>query len=259
MAITGKVKLHFTRSSMAFILPNCRGVDQYVSVRLDASVIDGAEVLRSALIYRVGLVANPSIFFGGEMENRSRVPLTLLPDQARVDDDRARNDLIAMIYQELRDVAARMMQHERKGHTLPPTAVVHEAVMRILGEEVFERASDRDFLVRAAARAMREILVDHARRKSAGRRGGTWERVPLDSLVDYFESQSLDVAAVHEAIDRLTELNERQGQAMTLRYFGGLTVPEIASALDVSVATVERDCRLARAWLHGQLRDGRSE
>ena len=106
---------------------------------------------------------------------------------------------------------------------------------------------------------MREILVDHARRRAAGRRGGKWQRVPLDSLVDYFDSQSLDVPAVHEAIDRLTELNDRQGQAMTLRYFGGLTVAEIASALDVSVATVERDCRLARAWLHGQLRDGRSE
>ena len=156
-------------------------------------------------------------------------------------------------------MAARMMRKERDGHTLPPTAVVHEAVMRMLGEEVFERASDPNFLFQAAARAMREILVDHARRRSADRRGGTWERVPLDSLVDYFESQSLDIAAVHEAVDRLTMMNERQGQAMTLRYFGGLTVAEIASALDVSVATVERDCRLARAWLHGQLRDGRSE
>ena len=78
-------------------------------------------------------------------------------------------------------------------------------------------------------------------------------------MVDYFDSQSLDILAVHEAIDRLTDLNARQGQAMTLRYFGGLTVAEIASALDVSVVTVERDCRLARAWLHAQLRDGRPE
>jgi RNA polymerase sigma-70 factor, ECF subfamily len=193
------------------------------------------------------------------MDNEARVGWTLVLDRARAGDDRARNDLIAMIYEELRNVAARMMRKERLGHTLPPTAVVHEAVMRMLGDQVFDRAADRDFLFRAAARAMREILVDHARRRSAGRRGGKWERVPLDSLVDYFESQSLDVAAVHDAIDRLTELNERQGQAMTLRYFGGLTVAEIASALDVSVATVERDCRLARAWLHAQLRDGRSE
>jgi RNA polymerase sigma factor (TIGR02999 family) len=193
------------------------------------------------------------------MESGPAVGLTLILDQARAGDDRARNDLIAMIYQELRQVAARMMRRERPGHTLPPTAVVHEAVMRMLGEAVFDRAADRDFLFKAAARAMREILVDHARRRGAARRGGQWQRVPLDSVVDYFDAQSLDVLAVHEAIDRLSALNMRQGQAMTLRYFGGLTVEEIASALDVSVVTVERDCRLARAWLHGQLRDGRSE
>lgn len=193
------------------------------------------------------------------MESRSRAGSFLVSEQVRPEEDRARNDRIAMIYQELRAVAGRMMRNERQGHTLPPTAVVHEAVMRMLGEGLFETAPDRNFLFRAAARAMREILVDHARRRSAGRRGGTSERVPLDSVVDYFESQSLDVAAVHEAIDRLTAMNERQGRAMTLRYFGGLTVAEIAAALDVSVATVERDCRLARAWLHGQLRDGRSE
>jgi RNA polymerase sigma-70 factor, ECF subfamily len=193
------------------------------------------------------------------MENGPRAGLTFVLDQARAGDDGARNDLIALIYQELREVAARMMRKERAGHTLPPTAVVHEAVMRLLGENVFERAPDRDFLFKAAARAMREILVDHARRRAAARRGGDWQRVPLDSLVDYFDSQALDVLAVHEAIDRLSALNIRQGQAMTLRYFGGMTVEEIASALDVSVVTVERDCRLARAWLHGQLRDGRSE
>jgi RNA polymerase sigma-70 factor (ECF subfamily) len=193
------------------------------------------------------------------MESSSRPGLTFILDQARSGDEGARNDLIAMIYHELRAVAARLMRKERAGHSLPPTAVVHEAVMRMLGENIFDRASDRDFLFRAAARAMREILVDHARRRSAQRRGGEWQRVPLDSLVDYFDSQALDVLAVHEAIDRLTVLNGRQGQAMSLRYFGGLTVEEIASALDVSVVTVERDCRLARAWLHGQLRDGRSE
>ena len=101
---------------------------------------------------------------------------------------------------------------------------------------------------------MREVLIDHARRRAADRRGGGWRRVPLDSIVDYFEAQGLDVVAVHEALDRLAELNERQSQVMTLRYFGGLTVPEVAAALGVSVVTVERDWRLARAWLRGQLR-----
>jgi RNA polymerase sigma factor (TIGR02999 family) len=103
---------------------------------------------------------------------------------------------------------------------------------------------------------MREVLIDHARQRAADRRGGGWQRVPLDSVVDYFEAQGLDVVAVHEALDRLTALNERQGQVMTLRYFGGLTVPEVAEALGVSVVTIERDWRLARAWLRGQLREG---
>ena len=117
---------------------------------------------------------------------------------------------------------------------------------------------DRNFVFAAAGRAMREILVDHARRRNADRRGGGRDRVPLDLLVDYFEAQQVDVAAIHEAINRLSALDERQGQVITLRYFGGMTVPEVASALGVSVATVERDCKLGRAWLHGQLRDGRA-
>jgi RNA polymerase sigma-70 factor, ECF subfamily len=137
--------------------------------------------------------------------------------------------------------------------------VVHEAVMRLLGEAVFDKAPDRNFLLSAASRAMREILVDHARRRASARRGGKRVRVSLDAVVDYFEAQNVDVSAVHEAILRLTALDERQGQAITLRYFGGLTVPEVALALGISVATVERDCRLGRAWLHGQLRDGRDQ
>ncbi|MGZ5952596.1 MAG: ECF-type sigma factor, partial [Isosphaeraceae bacterium] len=93
-------------------------------------------------------------------------------------------------------------------------------------------------------------------RRAAARRGKGWRRVPLDLVADYFEEQGLDVVAVHEALDRLSALNERQAQVMTLRYFGGLTVPEVAAALGVSVVTVERDWRLARAWIRGQLREG---
>lgn len=185
--------------------------------------------------------------------------LTIILARARAGQDGAEGEVIARIYGELRQVAARLMHQERVGHTLSPTAVVHEAVMRLLGEAVFERSPDRNFLFAAAARAMREILVDHARNRAAARRGGRWERVPLDGLVDYFEAQAIDVAEVHEAVIRLAQWDERQGQAITLRYFGGLTVPEVAEALGVSVATVERDCRLGRAWLHSQLRAGRNE
>jgi RNA polymerase sigma-70 factor (ECF subfamily) len=179
--------------------------------------------------------------------------LTMILGRARAGDERARGELIALSYDELRRVASRLMRRERPDHTLPPTAVVHEAVIRLLGEGVFDRAADRSFLFAAAARAMREVLIDHARRRAAARHGGGRRRVPLDVVVDYLEGQGLDVVAVHEALDRLAELDGRQAQVMTLRYFGGMTVAEVAEALGVSVATVEHDWRLARAWLAGQL------
>jgi RNA polymerase sigma-70 factor (ECF subfamily) len=179
--------------------------------------------------------------------------LTVILGRARAGDERARGELIALVYDELRRVASALMRRERADHTLSPTAVVHEAVIRLLGEAVFEKAADRGFLLAAAARAMREVLIDHARRRAAARRGGGTRRVPLDAVVDYFEGQGLDVVAVHEALDRLAALDGRQAQVMTLRYFGGMTVAEVAAALGVSVATAEQDWRLARAWLTGQL------
>jgi RNA polymerase sigma factor (TIGR02999 family) len=99
----------------------------------------------------------------------------------------------------------------------------------------------------------REVRIDHARRRAVGRRGGDRRRVALDEVVDDFEGQRLDVVAVHEALDRLAEPDGRQGQVITLRYFGGMTVAEVAAALGVSTVTVERDWRLARAWLVGQV------
>ncbi len=179
--------------------------------------------------------------------------LTLILGRARAGDDGARGEVVELVYDELRQVASRLMRRERADHTLSPTAVVHEAVIRLLGEAVFDKAADRSYLLASAVRAMREVLIDHARRRSAGRRGGGRKRVPLDSAVDYFEGQGLDILAVHEALDRLAELDERQAHVMTLRYFGGMTVPEVAAALGVAAVTVERDWRLARAWLAGQL------
>jgi len=198
-------------------------------------------------------------FFGGSTVPEVGPELTTILARARAGEDGARGEVIARIYGELRQVAARLMLRERPSHTLSPTAVVHEAVMRLLGEAVFDRSPDRNFLFAAASRAMREILVDHARSRGAARRGGQRERVPLDSLVDYFEAQAIDVSEVNEAVVRLTALDDRQGRAITLRYFGGLTVPEVAQAMGVSVATVERDCRLGRAWLHRELRAGSGE
>ena len=188
------------------------------------------------------------------MTGAPRPDVTLLLERARAGDELARGDLIAQVYAELRRVAAGLMRREHPGHTLSPAAVVHEAVIRLLGEAAFDRAGDRSYLFATAARAMREVLIDHARRRATARRGGGRLRVPLDAVVDYFEDQGLDLVAVHEALDRLAERNGRQSQVVTLRYFGGLTVPEIAEALGVSVGTVERDWRIARAWLSNELR-----
>lgn len=178
--------------------------------------------------------------------------------RAREGDEQAKGELIVRVYDELRRVAGRLMRRERTGHTLSTTGVVHEAVIRLLDKAVFDRAANRSYLFAAAARAMRQVLVDHARRRSAERHGGRLHRVPLDLIIADVEEQKLDVAAVHEALDRLAEWNGRLAQVMTLRYFGQLTIPEVAAALAISTATVERDWRLARAWLRGQLQ-GRDE
>jgi len=188
------------------------------------------------------------------MAGAARPDVTLLLARARDGDVGARDDLIDRVYAELRQVAGGLMRREHPGHTLSPTAVVHEAVIKLLGEATLDRAADRNYLFASAARAMREVLIDHARRRATARRGGGQRRVPLDAVVDYFEDQGLDLVAVHEALDRLAERNGRQAQVVTLRYFGGLTVPEIAEALGVSVGTVERDWRIARAWLSNELR-----
>jgi RNA polymerase sigma factor (TIGR02999 family) len=188
------------------------------------------------------------------MARATRPGMTLLLARARTGDERAQGELIALIYDELRRVASGLMRRERPDHTLSPTAVVHEAVIRLQGGSVIAKASDRGFLFASAARAMREVLIDQARRRATDRRGGGRRRVPLDAVVDYFHEQGVDLVAVHEALDRLAERDGRQAQVVTLRYFGGLTVPEVAEALGVSVGTVERDWRIARAWLSNQLR-----
>ena len=188
------------------------------------------------------------------MADTTRPGVTLLLTRARGGDERARDDLITRVYGELRRVADGLMRRSGPGHTLSPTAVVHEAVIKMLAEAALDRAEDRSYLFASAARAMREVLIDHARRRGTARRGGGRQRVPLDAVLDYFNDQGVDLVAVHEALDRLAERNGRQAQVVTLRYFGGLTVPEIAEALGVSVGTVEHDWRIARAWLSNQLR-----
>jgi RNA polymerase sigma factor (TIGR02999 family) len=157
------------------------------------------------------------------------------------------------VYAELHGLAQGLMAGERLGHTLQPTALVNEAMARLLGRSVLEHVPDRAYLFAAASQTMRQVLVDHARRRKATKRGGNQQRIPLDDVVEAYERERLDLCAMDEALEVLATRSQRQSQVVVLRFFGGLTMPEIAENLGVSLGTVEKDWRVARAWLRGQL------
>jgi RNA polymerase sigma-70 factor, ECF subfamily len=169
--------------------------------------------------------------------------------------ERALDELTPLVYQELRQLAASCLRKERQGHTLQPTALVHEAYLRLVDQRNPSWQS-RSHFFGVAARLMRQILVDHARRRAADKRGGGQESLPLDEALDYLAEQKLDVLAVHEALTELAGLSERQSQVVELRFFGGYTVEEIAELLEVSVSTVESDFRKATAFLRRRLAAG---
>jgi RNA polymerase sigma factor (TIGR02999 family) len=185
------------------------------------------------------------------MDQNQREDLTALINEARTGGKVARDRLFRAIYVEFHRIAVALMGKERQGHTLQPTALVGEAVIRLINGHAIERAPDRRYLFGAANRAMRQALVDHHRKRNT--REGNLKRVPLDEVLAFLEEQNLDIEALDKALDRLAELYERQGLVVALRFFAGLSVAEVAEALDVSVGTVEHDWRFARAWLRDQL------
>jgi RNA polymerase sigma factor (TIGR02999 family) len=182
-----------------------------------------------------------------------RGDLTAILNEARAGGTEARERLVRAIYAELRRTAGGRMRRERPGHTLQPSALVHEALLRLLDGDTLADVPNRRYLFAAAAQAMRQVLVDHARRRSARKRDGNRVRVPLYQVLDGFEEQGLDVIALNEALERLAQEHPRPAQVVDLRFFGGLSVPEVAATLAVSDTTVESDWRFARAWLRGQL------
>jgi RNA polymerase sigma-70 factor (ECF subfamily) len=161
--------------------------------------------------------------------------------------------LFPLVYSELRRVAARMMQGERPGHTLQPTAVVHEAYMRLIAG-AHPTLENRAHFFALAARAMRQVLVDHARRKLAGKRGGEMRvQVELEDHLALTEEQSAEVLAIHEALERLQALDPKQAQIVEMHYFAGNAVEEIAGALGIGERTVKRELQFARLFLKQQL------
>ena len=178
--------------------------------------------------------------------------VTRLLAELREGQQSARDQLIRLLYNDLRRIAASLMQRERSHVTLQPTALVHEAYLRLVGRE--DNFNNRAHFMAAAARAMRNILVDYARAREADKRGGDAAKIPLDENVTILSSeQSIELLALHTALERLAEFAPRQGQVVEMRYFGGLTEEEIAYALGVSPKTVKRDWQAAQAWLYGEL------
>jgi RNA polymerase sigma factor (TIGR02999 family) len=179
-----------------------------------------------------------------------RDPLSPDPSAAAPD------HLSPIIYSELRRLAASYLRRERPGHTLQPTALVHEAYMRLLDQRKVDWSNRAQFMGLAAV-MMRRILVNHARDRVAHKRGGGAEHVPLTLVGEGIGAAVVNVIDLHEALERLSETDARKGRIVELKFFGGLTTDEIAETLGISAATVERDWKFARAWLYEAI-SGRS-
>lgn len=161
-------------------------------------------------------------------------------------------DLLPAYYDELRSMAATYLSRERLDHTLQPTALVHEAYLRLMGQRTVGWQNKTQFFA-AAATVMRRILVDHARAQKSCKRGGDRKRTPLDDSFAVFQKKAYDIVQLDEGLTRLAAIDMRKARVVELRFFGGLTVQEVSTVLDVPVRTVERDWTLAKAWLRGEL------
>jgi RNA polymerase sigma-70 factor (ECF subfamily) len=186
------------------------------------------------------------------MSNSSTGKVTRLLAEWSCGDAAALEELFPLVYRELRYLAASALRRERAGHTLQPTALVHEAYLRLTGKDN-ATVRDRAHFFAVAAQAMRRILVDHARRYGTGKRFAPRDRVTLDDADEPVIEGRQQVIAIHDALSTLAELNPRQAKVVELHYFGGMTNAEAAEVLEVSVATVERDWLAARLWLRRQL------
>jgi RNA polymerase sigma factor (TIGR02999 family) len=160
--------------------------------------------------------------------------------------------LLDIVYDELRQLASRYLSHERPGHTLQTTALVHEAYLKLVRQDSVG-FDDRAQFFAAAATAMRRILVDHARTRRRQKRGGGGTAVQLDEALAAFEERALDLLALDEALNELARLDPRKAQLVELRFFAGLTVGEAASLMKIAERTAERDWTTARAWLRASL------
>jgi RNA polymerase sigma-70 factor, ECF subfamily len=183
--------------------------------------------------------------------------LTRLLDRVSAGDAAAADELFPLVYHELRALAGSFFRQQPSDHTLQPTALVHDAYLRLV-DQTHPGWKDRAHFFAVAAKAMRQILTDHARRKHAAKRGGggARQRITLDDDVAVTADRPIDLLSLDEAMGRLSQLDPRKGQVVELRFFGGLTNEDVANVLGVSRATVADDWTIARAWLRSELSKG---
>jgi RNA polymerase sigma factor (TIGR02999 family) len=182
----------------------------------------------------------------------SPLDVTQLLQNWRSGDKAALEKLTPLVYDELRRLANHYLRAERKDHTLQGTALVHEAYMKMVGYTELDWQSRAHFFG-VAARIMRQILIDHARKRAAGRRGGGKPDLPLEEAVVFSEERAESLVALDDALEQLAAFDQLKGRIIELRYFGGLSIEEISEVEALSISTVRRHMRMAEAWLHREL------
>jgi RNA polymerase sigma-70 factor (ECF subfamily) len=180
--------------------------------------------------------------------------VTFLLNKLAAGDQEAAAQLVPLVYQELRHLAARRLRQERPDHTLQATALVHEAYVKLSAQRDAKWQNRAQFFG-VASQVMRRILVDYARGQHRIRRGGKQQKVSLDDVVLISPDRTEEVLTVHESLSRLEKLDARQARMVELHYFGGLTVEEIAEVVGISTKTVMRELNVAKAWLYGDLKE----
>ncbi|HEY0460827.1 MAG TPA: sigma-70 family RNA polymerase sigma factor [Pyrinomonadaceae bacterium] len=188
-----------------------------------------------------------------ESETRKSQEITVFLKAWSGGNREAADRLMQLVYKELRKLAAKYLQKQHSDHTLQPTALVHEAYMKLIDASQVDW-QDRAHFFAVAAQTMRHILVDHARAATADKRGGGVQKIALDEAVSFSEKQDIDLIALDEALQQLAEQDATQSRIIELRFFGGLTVEETAAVLKISPATVKREWAMARAWLYRQIK-----
>ena len=166
--------------------------------------------------------------------------------------EEAARGLFSCLYEELRGVAARALRSERDDHTLQATALVHEVYLKLIGRRELP-FRDRAHFLSVASQAIRRILVDHARKHSSKKRGGSWRKLPLDAVSIPTPSGDLDLVSLDEALSSLAKSMPRKARVVEMRFFGGASLSDVADVLGITPRTVERDWRFARAWLYREL------